>query len=205
MFTHNMCHVMLSRKASYHHYASKIMFRHEGHMKQRDLFVGNVIIFIIAFKALPFLILLSLHCLLSLCSTTATIFLLFPCVLTLQLAFTFYTSFDITYSSLLLPFQALHYCCFEYFCFIHCCSKAFFNFRIFGVICFCFFIQAQHHHHFEDFAPLTTIPRLFLFFGIFFVFCLQLISSRFCLLLFLQYIFVKCRFGQQPFMNNCLK
>jgi hypothetical protein len=44
-----------------------------------------------------------------------------------------------------------------------------------------------------------------LFFGIFFVFCLQLISSRFCLLLFLQYIFVKCRFGQQPFMNNCLK
>ncbi len=78
MFAHNTCHVMLSQKASSHHQASKIMFRHEGHLKQRDLFVGNVIIFIIAFKALPFLILLSLHCLLLLCSTTTTIFLLFP-------------------------------------------------------------------------------------------------------------------------------
>jgi hypothetical protein len=44
-----------------------------------------------------------------------------------------------------------------------------------------------------------------LFFGTLFVFWLQLVSSRFYLLLFLQYIFVKCRFGQQPFMNMCLK
>jgi hypothetical protein len=44
-----------------------------------------------------------------------------------------------------------------------------------------------------------------LFFGAFFVFCLQLVSSRFYLFLFLQFIFVKLQIWTTTFYEQLFK
>lgn len=146
------------------------MLKHEGHLKQREL---TFLLGALSFLSLPSRLLLfllffhSITCFHYVLQLQQFFCFFFSCALTLQLAFTLCIGFDITYSSLLFcccPSKLDIFVVLNSFCFIHCCSEAFFHFWSFGVICFCFFIQPQHHHRFEDFISLITIPRLFSFF-----------------------------------------
>ncbi len=122
----------------------------------------------------------------------------FSCVLTLQLAFTLWIGFDITYSSLtfllswiLLFHSLLLWSFFPFlelwsylFLFLHSTATS----SLFWRLCF------SHHR-----------SKPFLFFGAFFVFCLQLVSSRFYLFLFLQFIFVKLQIWTTTFYEQLFK
>ncbi len=186
------------------------MFKHEGHLKQKEL---TFLLGALSFSSLPSRLLLSLlffhsitcfhyvlqlqhfFCFFFLCSNIAT------CIHSLHRLW--YHLFKLVV--LLLTFQAWHSCCLEYFCFIHCCYEAFFHFWSFGVFFFCFFIQPQHHHHFEDFVSLTTVPRLFCFLELFsFFVCNLFLQGSICFCFYNTFLW-NCRFGQRPFMNNYLK